>query len=229
MKKARPGVGEKRKTRQPLNIDKLPGYVHEEIKKRRAAGETWIEIEKASREFVKWDDLPTRVLELFPEMRIPVTNLMRWHDLRVEQAHSEILARSVAARELAEKFAERGFEKMPEAVMNALSDVIFMLMEKPDVANDRDFRKDMAMLGLLLAENKKNELRERKVAVEEKRLGQIQSELDMKLKRFEKATNDAAAKLGKGKELTIDDINRIRERTFGLPPIQRSASIDHPA
>jgi hypothetical protein len=39
--------------------------------------------------------------------------------------------------------------------------------------------------------------------------------------RGNRATLEAAQKLGKGKGVTLEDINRIRERTFGLPPIAR--------
>jgi hypothetical protein len=60
------------------------------------------------------------------------------------------------------------------------------------------------------------------------------SKIELQRKRFEdlrtkaeKATNEAAVKLGKGKGLTLADINNIRERTFGLPPIQRGASAGH--
>jgi hypothetical protein len=172
-------TGEKRKTRQPLKIDLLPQSVHDEILKARAAGKTWEEIEKASHEFVKWDELPTTVLEEFPELKIPKSNLHRWYDIRVEQVQQEIIARAEGARRLATAFAERGFDQLPQAVINALSDCMFMLMEKPNIAEDAEFRKHMAMVGLLIAENKKNELRERKVVVEEQSLDLQRQKLAM--------------------------------------------------
>jgi hypothetical protein len=53
----------------------------------------------------------------------------------------------------------------------------------------------------------------------------LQLRIDRAKKAFEEASGEAEQKLGKGESLTLDDINRIRERTFGLPEIAPS----HPA
>src|SRR5882672_10887283 len=118
MAKSRPKTGDKRRVNQPLKIDRLPVEVREAIKYLKNVGKTWQEIEELSSlpfnkkwaiadgGFVNWDDLPTSVLELFPEMRLPHTNLHRWFDLRVEQITAEVMARSAQAREIATSFAK---------------------------------------------------------------------------------------------------------------------------
>src|SRR3954468_20228823 len=129
--RARPGVGDTRKTRQPLKIDKLPKEWRDQIQKYRAQGSTWSEIEELSRGF-EWDTLETKVLEHFPDLKVPVSNLVRWYDLRVEQVNREILARSEQARELAQAIAGAGLKgaATDEAVTNALRDMIFAEMQK---------------------------------------------------------------------------------------------------
>jgi uncharacterized coiled-coil DUF342 family protein len=79
-------------------------------------------------------------------------------------------------------------------------------------------------LGLLLTEIKKNEIRERKVKVDELAAELAKRKTDAALRKFEEASEQAKRKLEKGKSLTVDDINRIRERTFGLPPVAANAS-----
>src|SRR4051812_2058830 len=107
--KPRPLTGEKRETRQPLNIDRLPVETREEIQTLRAKGKTWEEIEEMSAKFVKWEELPPDVAVLFDRRRLPKTTLHRWYDLRVEQVHQETMVRAESARRFAEAFASRGF------------------------------------------------------------------------------------------------------------------------
>lgn len=63
-----------------------------------------------------------------------------------------------------------------------------------------------------------------KLELDKQRLVNETEELKLKMAQFqrnvEEATDEAKEKLGKGESLTVEDINRIRERTFGLPPIQ---------
>ena len=110
----RPATGEKRRTQQPLKIDKLPIEVREAILwLRNNEGRTFDQIEEQSaqpysekwrtdgRGFVNWEALPLPVLELFPMLHLPHSNLQRWHDLRFKQVQRDIEARSAQARELA--------------------------------------------------------------------------------------------------------------------------------
>jgi hypothetical protein len=225
--KARPKTGEKRKTRQPLKIDRLPVEVHDEIVRLHLQdGRPFEEIEELSKKFVVWDKLPRQVLELFPDLRIPKTNLHRWFDLRVSQVMERNEEERRFAQEIAADFKQSGFEDLDESVVNAIAKEVFVMARSAKEGDKQAFRKDLLNLGFLLAEVKKNTIRERKVKVDEERLGQIERELQMKQQRFDQVTNEAAKKLGKGKPVTLADINVIRERAFGLPPI---ASAGHPA
>jgi hypothetical protein len=218
-RKKRPRVGEPRKTRQPLKIDKLPQKWRDQIQKYRAQGCTWVEIEELSRGF-DWDKQELKVLELFPEMKIPESNLIRWYDLRVEQVTRETLARSEQARELAKAFAGADLSKTDEAVVNALRDTIFAEMQKAGSASRPDLIAALTNLGVLLTEVKKNEIRERKVKVDELAAELAKRKTDAALQKFEKASEDVKRKLEKGKSVTLADLNSLRERTFGLPPLQ---------
>ena len=60
-----------------------------------------------------------------------------------------------------------------------------------------------------------------RVKLEKERLEADRQRLDELKKKADRATMEAAAKLKPGRSLTIDEINRIRERTFGLPPIKK--------
>jgi len=215
--KARPKTGEKRVVRQPLGIDQLPEEARAAIQQRRAEGCTWMEIEEASQKFVAWKELPAKVAALFPHRRLPHSNLQRWYDLRVEQVNREMMEKAGRARELAGAFASRGFKDLPDAVRNALGDLVFSLMESGSSADQGRLRKELMELGWLLNDYKKTEIKQGVLAVQKKRV-------DLLERNFDKATNEAAGKLEKGRALTIDDINKIRERTFGLPPIERRAA-----
>jgi hypothetical protein len=220
----RPKTGDKRKTRQPLKIDKLPAEVRDQIQQLRADGKTWTEIEELSAEFVKWDSLPTHVLELFPDMRLPHSSLQRWWDLRVDQVKAELMARAEKAREIAAAFADSKFEELPAAVEGALRDQIFSLMQASDMSSRGKVITELQKLARLLVQQKRLEILDERTKAETKRVELLTQDFEMRKRKFEEETDKAAKKLGKGKAITTDDINRIRERTFGLPPIQASSS-----
>jgi hypothetical protein len=46
--------------------------------------------------------------------------------------------------------------------------------------------------------------------------------IELKRKRLQRETEGAAKKLNKGRVVTIEDINHLRERVFGLPPVTKS-------
>jgi hypothetical protein len=227
--KSRPKTGEKRQVRQPLKIDKLPVGMRDRIQAERAAGRTWEEIEELSPGFLEWKDVPDDVHRLFPKCRLPHTSLARWWDLRVDQVRRDVMKRAETARELAAAFAGRGMEKLPEAVMNALRDLVFSVLEQSDAKSKGAAIKSLSELGWLVSEMQKSKVQEERLKVEGRRVTLSEREFEIRKKKFDKETNDAARKLGKGKPITEDDINRIRERTFGLPPVQRDAATSHPA
>jgi hypothetical protein len=207
-----PRTGEKRAVRQPLKIDKLAQAVRDAILKARADGATWEETAEAASK-LNGENLAPSVVH-------------RWYDLRVEQVQREVLDRAEQARMLAGSFRVNGIEGLPEAALNALGSVAFTIVEggTPD--------ERMKALGqFILVQNdvsktrtaeKRVELKKREIDIEEKKV-------EVFLKKVDKATNEAAAKIGKGRTLTLDDINRIRERALGLPPVKREAAGSPPA
>ena len=94
----RPKTGEKRMTRLPLRIDRLPKVVQDAIIHLRKLGKIWVEIEQLSSRpfaqnwsndeggFVDWNALPDETRRLYPRRRIPKSSLQRWYDIRVEQS-----------------------------------------------------------------------------------------------------------------------------------------------
>ncbi len=195
--KRRPKIGEPRRTRQPLRIDRLPIEARDAILRlRNQEGRTWAEIEELSHKFAG---------EL-----LPATTLARWYDLRWEQVQKETQARSERARVFAAALAGKDFKHWPDAVKNFLGDTIFALAEGGP--KDAALIKAVTEMGWLLQEYRKSDLKQQSLELEKKKFEESK-------RKFEKATSEAAEKIGKGKSLTVEDINRIRERTFGLPPV----------
>ena len=189
----RPGTGDRRKTNQPLKIDRLPPKVHEAIVQlRNQFGKTWQEIENLSAEpvgektkgFVDWENLPTSVLELFPDLRLPHSNLQRWYDLRVDQVQRDVMHTSTKAREITRAFAKAGIVADDEAVINASRDTLMgILSEDGSVDGRANVAKALIKLGDLMQKAKTNKIRERKVTVDE---GTLQMKLDEIKRRAEK-------------------------------------------
>lgn len=226
--KARPRTGERREVRQPLKIDRLPQAMRDQVLKLRAQeGLTWEQIEERSPKLDGWEEMPPKLLALFPARRLPHSSLQRWYDLRIEQVQKEILAETERARELAAAFAARGFKDLPDAIQNALRDEVFTLMRAVDSKSQDKFQAALTNLGYLVAQFQKNKIAQQKVEAESRRIHLMEEEAERKRKRFEKETNEAASKLEKGKTITREDINRLRERVFGLPPVEAAGS--HPA
>jgi hypothetical protein len=220
----------KRTADQPFSIDRLPQETRDEILRlKNDEGRTFEEIEEMSATFVKWDALPTPTLELFPNLRVPKSNIQRWYQKRWKQAIKETLVESRATEKVVQKFAALGIDGTNDAVMNAMRDQVFAIMRKAGKQDRKDLIAGFTELSLALARLQRVALQKQRLGIDEKRLQQLQADLDMKQRKFDKATNEAADKLGKGKELTLDDINRLRQRTFGLPPVQRSAPASNPA
>jgi hypothetical protein len=191
MSTRRPRVGERRQKNQPLKIDKLPLEVRDAIQHlRNQQNKTWDQIEelsslpfnkdwqtKSSVGFVNWDAMPTAVLELFPDLKIPQTNLARWYDLRVAQVMRETMARSAQARELATAFAKSVVARDDQAVINAARDQLMSILAEETSSKARiNATKGLIALADTMIAAKKNDLRERQVGVQEKTL---QMKLDL--------------------------------------------------
>jgi hypothetical protein len=217
-RKQRPKTGEPRKTRQPFAIDKLPVAWRDHIIALRAKWLTWEQIEEETRK-LDWDKLekedPELVLAHFADKRIPHSTLHRWYDVQVEQKLEEIEAESNASRAIAEKFAAAGYENLDQSVISAMRDVVFT--HAKDSRDPERFQAALSDLALALTRFRRVEIAKERIALESKKLEQI-------IRTAEKETNDAVKKIQKGGRITADDIDRIRGRVFGLPPVQRSAA-----
>jgi hypothetical protein len=230
MTKARPKTGEKRATNQPLKIDRLPPSVHEAILLlRNKAGKTWQEIEELSAlsaekgGFVEWENLPTATLELFPDMRLPHSNLHRWHDLRVKQIQQQVMESAAQARVIAESFVKGNVAGDKEGVINAARDQIMsVLSEEGSRAGKMGAAKALIALAEIMQSSRANDIKERKVAADERKLKLIEEREARAIKKLDQETEKLSKKASRG-EITVEDINRIRERTFGLPPVAKGA------
>ncbi len=197
----RPRKGERRQQDKPLRLDRLlTPQQKEDVQKLRAGGRTWQEIAE--------------------KLDVPQSTLQRWYDLRVAQVQKEMFARAESSRQLAAVFREKGFAELPESALHALASEIFSAMEAEGPAGRQ---KALLSFGVVLskliaaqAADKRAELEGRKQKLAEKKFEDVKS-------RAEKATSEAAKKIGKGKGVTLADINRIRER-FGLPPAAPGAA-----
>ena len=204
--------------RQPFAIDKLPSEWRDHIIALRAKWLTWDQIEEETKK-LDWDKLeqtdPELALAHFADKRIPATTLHRWYDVQVEQKLEEIEAERQASLAVAEKFSAAGYEKLDESVINALGDVVFS--HAKDSADPQKFHAALADLALALTRFRRIEIAKDRVALERKKVDEL-------ISKANKATDEAAKKISKGGRLTLEDINRLRERTFGLPPVKRGAA-----
>ncbi len=225
MPKPKPKTGEKRAVHQPLKIDKLPPKVHQDILRLKNDGESWEAIEALSSSFVDWDKLPAQVSALFPGKYLPHTNLHRWHDLRYIQVRKDVMARAEQAREIAEAFAKFRMKDGDESVINAARSIIMGILAEDTSSKARErAARSLIQLSEVMQQARGNVIKERRVAAEERRITQLEKTAEMVRGRMEAETQKAAKKLSNG-QLTIDDINKLRERTFGLPPLAADAQV----
>jgi len=198
----RPKTGEVRKLNRPLNIDLLPSEARDELLRLRTQGKTWPQLEEASKTIVKWDELPTSVLEKFPDLYIPHTNLHRWFDLRVAQVRKEVLAESETARAFAEKLGAAGIENGSDVVVNAMRDQVFAFTRNIDPKSKIDFLKFLNQLGLTMTRFQRVDIQRKKV--------------DAELAKIDAERARAAAEAGDPREIyllaTQDVLKKLRTR-----------------
>jgi hypothetical protein len=226
-----PKTGEPRKKRQPLKIDRLPQSAQDAIKHLYDRGRTWVEIAEQSARpyssewdkdgggFIDWEQVDTDALDLFPGLRLPKSSLQRWFDLRVSQVRKQILAESAKAREWAAAFAGNDLPGTNAAVMNAMRDQVFTLMQQVGTGDQAKFLDGLNVLSLTLSRLQRVDLQAKRVEVDARKLRILEEREALQRKQLEAETEGAAKKLSKG-ELTVADINRLRERVFGLPPVE---------
>lgn len=230
MAPTRPKTGEKRKKKQPLKIDLLPQAARDAVQALYDRGRTWKEIEEQSARpyskdwasdsggFVDWESLDLAVLEQFPDMRLSKSTLQRWFDLRVAQVRDEVLRQSAMAREFAASFAAGNLEEANAAVVNALRDQVFDLMQSGSVGDKITFIKGLQNLTLAMSRMQRVDLQAKRVDVDARRIALLEERERTARERVDQATA-AAAKRGGSGQFSLEDINLLRERTFGLPPL----------
>ena len=204
-------TGQRRKTHRPFAIDRLPPDWGERVIALRAKWMPWERIEEETSRW-EWEKLSAEQRRLYPKGRIPMRTLHRWYDVQYHQKIREIHSERMASREIAEILGKDGYGKLEESVKNAIADVVFSC---PKGSGDPEgFRKKLVDLGWLLARNRQLDIANEKVKIQRMKIEDV-------IARGNKATIEAADKLSRrGRDITVDDINRIRVRTFGLPPIE---------
>jgi hypothetical protein len=231
MTKTRPRTGEKRRTQQPLKIDRLPIEVRDAVQYlKNVEGKTWQEIEELSSlpynenwktkrgGFVNWDALPTSTLELFPELRLPHSNLHRWYDLRVSQVVEEVQKRAVIARELAESFAKSIVAGDDTAVLNAARDQLMSVLAEDSSPKARiSATKGLIALAETMQQARANTIRERKVATDERKIKVLEDREALTRRKLEAEAAKATKKLERG-QLKPQDLAALVQRTFGIAP-----------
>jgi len=209
----RPRTGEQRETRQPLRIDKLSQDVRDAIQKARAEGKTWEETSELASKAAGESLAPSVV--------------HRWYDLRIEQVRKEVFAQAERVRLFAATLAKQEFKGLPEAATAALASEAFSLVEAGTPEQRLRAGNILVRLAMTL---QRGELEKARLELDKKKFVEVDKEkLALEKKKFEevkakvdKATNDAAAKIGKGRQLTVADINSIRKRVLGLDPVPAS-------
>jgi hypothetical protein len=211
MTKARPRTGEKRKTNQPLNMDRLPPEVLDVILQlRNGRGKTWEEISDLTAQpvgdkncgFIDWEKLDVSVRRLFPKRRIPLTTLHRWYDIRIRQVRDDVAVKSEQARAIAESFAKSQMVNGDEAVINAARDTLMGVLSEDGSAEGRmNATKGLIKLGELMQKARTNSLRERAVSIDETnlqlKLDEIKRRTEKLMKAAEKGTPGSPLQLSR--------------------------------
>lgn len=206
----RPKTGEARKVRQPLGIDRLPLAIQDRIRAARVSGRTWVEIERQSPKWEEWEKADEEQRQIFPDRRLPHSNLHRWYDLRVEQVMREQEERSQAAHAAAEKVAGRGFTNLTASVKHALGETIFELMNA-NAADSADIAEALTNLGHLLVKIDRNELKREEVAQEKQKIELLGRKLDL-MKGSVKGLKEAIEK----KEVTPEQLQEKLDQIYGI-------------
>lgn len=101
----RPKLGERRRQRKPLAIDRLPPETREHIQALRATGHSWMDIAA--------------------ETGLSLYKLRNWYDQRIEQALAEVEQRRRVTDDLVEKWGAGPLKRLDKASLNRLSAEIF--------------------------------------------------------------------------------------------------------
>jgi hypothetical protein len=148
--------------------------------------------------------------------RLPHSSLQRWYDLRIKQASREKEERTAAAHAAAEQLASRDFTDLTAAVKNALGETVFKLL-----LADSDPRAQIAALtslARLLLQMDRNQISRERLQIERTRLRLLARKLEPEKARSAQKRK-GRKKEATGNSVTPEEIDRIRSRVFGLPPV----------
>jgi hypothetical protein len=213
VKRNRPKTGDKRATRKPLTIDRLP----DEVKARLVAAreqewKSWEAIEADSPAWKEWDKASPEAQKLFPGRKIPHSNAQRWYDIRVEQVKAQALLETEKAREFATAFAKRDFGELEPAVINALRDQVFSLMKAgADGTTSKQFRAELGNLLYLQTKLAKVQIDRQKLVLEEEKIGIERGKLEALKFKLGALKKDAAKK-----QLSPDELQKRLDELYGI-------------
>jgi hypothetical protein len=222
-------TGVPRKTKQPLDIDRLPDSVRGAILfLRNKKGKTWKEIEALSAEpfnkgkgpgFVDWENVPKDVARKFPGRKITDSKLQRWWDLRVDQVSANVERMAIQAREISAVFSKAVSGDDKNAVIGATRDILLgILAEDGSVRGRAGVAQGLIALAGVMEQGVANEIRKRVVDQNERKLKALEAreaaakaKLDAELARL--------SKKGTKKPITQAELDAVYERTFGPRPV----------
>ena len=205
-------TGEKPRVNQPLNIDRLPQSMRDRIvSEHDKRGRPWLEIEAESPRWEEWKEVPQQVAEEFPGCRLPHSNLHRWYDLRVAQVQREVMQRAAQAREIAAVFSTAAVDGADDAVLNAARDLIFAILQEGDTKSQATAAKGLIALAEVMQSARANDIKERKVAVDERRTAVLEKKLE-NMKGSVKGLKEAVDK----KEVSPEQLQQKLDEIYGL-------------
>ena len=163
----RPRTGEKRRTRQPTAIEKLPGELRDKV---RAfvddARNGRCRCQKQPQHRHSWEGMEEVANQEFG-FQFGGEVYRRDHDIFVEQVRRENLERNQSFQTLVEAFAARGIEGLPAAAMNALTGESLAALN----AKDPEVRQAaMLSFGVVLAKLLTAKAAQEKLSLEKEKL-----------------------------------------------------------
>lgn len=202
--------------RQPTAIEKLPGELRDRVRSfvdaahdGRCPCRGELELHRHT-----WEGLAEVANRVFA-LQLSAMAYHRDYDIYVEQKRSEARKLHEARVQVAEFFAARGIKNLQESVLNALAGEFHAAAE----AESEEERKAARLnFGLVLAKFIDAAAKDKRAEVERDKLKLAQKKFEQLKSKAEKELNAAEAKLGKGKQLTLEDINKLRRNVFGLGP-----------
>jgi uncharacterized protein involved in exopolysaccharide biosynthesis len=124
---------------------------------------------------------------------------------------------SAQAREWAAAFASKTLPDSNAAVMNAMRDQVFTLMRNVGPGDQAKFLDGLNALSLTMSRLQRVDLQAKRVDVDERRVRMLEERERQAREQVDQATQRVAKGSG---QFSLEDINLLRERTFGLPPLR---------